>query len=247
MQAKSIINRSSAVKLAVSNQLPVIRRRRVTYLENDIDRETKETVRHARPGGSMAIKIRFYISLALIYSSTMLLAWYMFSPDTFIFEKKPTPAVAVVPAILPQATPPPPSVISGKPVRIVVPRLGINLLVEEGNYDSIKHTWTLSAGNAHFATPSMPPNDYQGNTLVYGHNHDLVLGRLRNSAVGDIAQIFTENGPTFVYSFTNFENVKPDNMSAFKYQGPPTLIIQTCTGNWNETRGLYSFKFERVE
>lgn len=190
--------------------------------------------------------IRFYASLAIVYSLTLVFAWYIFSPATFFIQPIP-PAIQAAPALLLPPTPPPPNILSGKPVRIIVPRLGINLLVEEGNYDSIKHTWTLSAGNAHFAAPSMPPNNYRGNTLIYGHNHDLVLGRLRNGVVGDEAKILTENGHTFFYSFVSAENVKPDNMGVFQYQGPPTLVIQTCTGNWNETRGLYSFKLVRVE
>jgi LPXTG-site transpeptidase (sortase) family protein len=190
-------------------------------------------------------KARYYASLFLIYASTVVFAVYIGRPGLFYDKRTPLPAVLA--AELPQPPAQSPKVVSGTPVRITIARFGIDLKVHEGNYDSIKHTWTLSDNNAHFAAPSMPPNDHQGNTLIYGHNHDLVLGRLRNLSPGDEARVYTENGLTFIYTFTDAKNVKPDDVTAFKYEGPPTLVLQTCTGNWNEWRGLYSFKLERIE
>lgn len=191
-------------------------------------------------------RARYYSSVSVLYLATLLFALFIFQQPAFLFHKQP-PAGSVAAAGLPHPPKDDPAIITGTPVRIVVPSTDTDLQVDQGNYNSIDQTWTLSGYNAQFATPSMPPNDKQGNTLIYGHNNKYVFGPLKKLVAGDVAELFTDNGHTFFYTFDKSESVKPDNMIVFQYQGPPTLVIQTCTGNWNEWRTLYSFKFERVQ
>ncbi len=249
MHAKSLTNSSGSGSSTGTGLLsiPLIWRHRQNSSRHrkkkTLGRSQRTAFLSSQPTSKTA-KARFYGSVLAIYAATLMFASYI-SPVN-IFKQSPTPSQLAA-AQLPPPPPPPPQVISGRPVRISVPRLGINLPVEDGHYNSITGKWTLSDANAHYATPSMPPNDHQGNTLVYAHNHDMVFGLLRNAQVDDVAEIFTENGRKFVYKFTRSENVTPETTNVFQYQGVPTLVLQTCTGNWNETRGLYYFKFEKVE
>jgi len=57
----------------------------------------------------------------------------------------------------------------GVPVRIVVPALSLNLPVTPGSFDPNTEEWTLSDDSAYYATFSVPVNDSNGTTLIYGH------------------------------------------------------------------------------
>src|SRR5258708_457699 len=108
-------------------------------------------------------KARFYISVSVIYALTLLFA--MGSLNIGVFRKAPVYAqtTPVTPISITRAI----VVTAGKPVRIVVPRLGVDLPVDDGTYDIANKTWTLSGYHAQFALPSVVANDYQGNTLIY--------------------------------------------------------------------------------
>ncbi len=136
--------------------------------------------------------------------------------------------------------------ISGRPVRLKILTLNLELPVEEGNYNPADASWTLSGYNAHFAMPTMPANNQEGNTLVYGHNNKYVFGPLKNLPAGAVAEILTDNGHLFYYTLEASNTVPPDDLSIFTYEGPPILTLQTCSGNWNELRTLSRFKLTRV-
>lgn len=187
-------------------------------------------------------KARFYLSVSAVYALTLLFVASAF--NLAIFHKKPillnsTPytPVSITKAIV---------VTAGKPNQIVIPRLGIDLPIDDGVYDSANQTWSLSGYRAQFALPSVVANDYQGNTLIYGHNNMSVFGKLKTLQPGDSMQLFTDNGHTFNYIYQRLNDVQPDDLSVFKYDGPPTVTVQTCTGNWNEIRRMYQFKFDKA-
>jgi sortase (surface protein transpeptidase) len=131
-------------------------------------------------------------------------------------------------------------------VRVVVPRLGVDLPVDEGNYDEANQTWTLSGYHAQFAVASMVANDYQGNTFIYGHNNPSVFGKLKQLVPGDSMQLYTDNGLVFNYVYDTYADLQPNDGSVFKYDGPPRATIQTCAGSWNELRRMYHFDFKEV-
>jgi hypothetical protein len=188
-------------------------------------------------------KARFYTSAGAVYALT--LVFLLSSLNIGMFRKTPVYAnaqpyqpVSIIKALV---------ITAGKPVEIVFPQLGLDLPVDDGNYDIANQTWTLSGYRAQFALPSVVPNDYQGNTLIYGHNNMKVFGKLRDLQPGDTMQLITNNHLTFNYSYRSYRDVQPDDLSVFKYDGPPTVTVQTCTGSWNEIRRLYEFKFVKVE
>ena len=139
--------------------------------------------------------------------------------------------------------------ISGTPVRITIPsEWNLDLPVIPGVYDPSSDSWTLSGYKAQFATASEPANNVGGETFIYGHNNDYVFGALRHvtPTVGAEAFVYTNNGHEFAYTFQKTWSVGPYDVSTLNYQGPPVLLIQTCTGSFNELRTMYLFNFEKV-
>ena len=136
--------------------------------------------------------------------------------------------------------------ISGIPVRIVVPSLAIDIPIQPGEYDGATDSWTLGGYVAQFATMTVPANNQQGNTFIYGHNNRYVFGPLKHLQTGAEIIVVTSNGNQFTYIFESARTVIPEDVTLFNYQGPPILTVQTCTGAWHEKRQLYQFKFSGV-
>jgi LPXTG-site transpeptidase (sortase) family protein len=140
-----------------------------------------------------------------------------------------------------------PVVKYGMPKRLVIPSLNFDRDILKGEYDAAKNTWNVSGTGVHFAYPTSQPNDYSGNTLIYGHNNKNVFGPLKKIKSGDIVEVITSNNLKFTYTYDKYEELEPGNVSIFFYEGDPVLTLQTCSGYWNEIRRLYTFKYVKVE
>lgn len=131
--------------------------------------------------------------------------------------------------------------IVGVPVRIVIPSLTIDLAVGTGSYNTATASWNVDATKAYYADISMPINNSNGTTLIYGHAQSPVFGRLPAIQPGSTAEVYTDNGYLFQYSYQSMTKVLPTDTSVFRADGPPTLTLQTCTGDWDAYRAMYSF------
>jgi LPXTG-site transpeptidase (sortase) family protein len=137
-----------------------------------------------------------------------------------------------------------PTLVTGKPVRIAIPSLGLDLDVIDGTYNTRTGAWTLTKDKAQFATPSTQPNNEEGNTLIYGHYRREVFASLHTIQPGAQAIVTTDNGYQFTYTFTESETVDPSNVDIFNYEGAPRLTVQTCTGAFFEHRQFFYFKYD---
>lgn len=193
---------------------------------------------------------KFYISVALYYLVTLIFGIYIFRPqliDVVLKKDRLTPVVlADITANNPTETAAPVPIIMGKPVRLLVPSVDIDLPVIDGQYNPLDQSWTLVSDKAHFAIPSLPANDRGGSTLIYGHNTPPVFKKLSGLTAGASAEVYTDNGYVFSYTFIQAEKVAPDNTATFSYSGTPILTLQTCSGIWSELREMFTFKFEKV-
>jgi LPXTG-site transpeptidase (sortase) family protein len=136
--------------------------------------------------------------------------------------------------------------VSGTPTRIDVPSVNVSVDVAPGYYNKESQTWTLSTNKAHYATITPKPNDANGNTFIYGHNRPEVFSKLLNLHKGDEAIVTTGNKHTFIYKMVNRHDTKPTDDSLFRYQGPPILTLQTCSGFWYQNRSLFVFELVRA-
>lgn len=134
--------------------------------------------------------------------------------------------------------------ITGNPVGINIPSVGINIPVINGYYYPNTKTWTLSLDKAQFATPTAKPNNLTGNTFIYGHYRVGVFYTLPRIQPGAEAQITTDNGYVFTYRFYRTYATQPTDNSVLTYQGPPMLTLQTCSGTWYQNRQMYLFSYQ---
>jgi LPXTG-site transpeptidase (sortase) family protein len=136
---------------------------------------------------------------------------------------------------------------SGIPTRIVVPSIGVDVSVGVGSYNPSDGTWTLDDERAFYADASVPVNDNNGVTLIYGHARSAVFGRLGEVTDGNDATVYTDTGYTFHYVYESKQDVVPTDTSIFRDDGAPTLVLQTCSGPWDAYRTLVSFQFTGEE
>lgn len=139
-----------------------------------------------------------------------------------------------------------PNLISGKPIKLKIPKLNMDLPIKEGNYNSFDNSWTIDNKSAFYATMTPELNNLAGNTLVYGHNSNQVFGKLNQLKINDVVQVESLNQKIFTYKLSEIKDVEPTDLSLFEYRGEPILTIQTCSGTWNERRRLFMFRLNEV-
>lgn len=136
--------------------------------------------------------------------------------------------------------------ITGQANRISVPSVGIDLPVAPGSYDEKNKTWEINNQSAFHAQTSVPANDTNGTTLIYGHATAAIFARLPWVTRGAEATVYTADETQFVYTFESMEQVSPSSVDAIRADGAPKLILQTCSGLFDEYRTLVKFTFKEV-
>lgn len=158
----------------------------------------------------------------------------------------PTPVSAtIIPApqrVIPQIIP----ATQGIPVRVVVPSVLIDLPVKVGSYNPDNASWDVDMDNAYYADVSVPINNSNGTTLIYGHAQSQIFETLPSIQPDAEAIVYTDSGYEFRYQHTSSRLVLPTDVSVFTANGPPELVLQTCIGVYSELRGLYSFKLVAI-
>jgi LPXTG-site transpeptidase (sortase) family protein len=144
-------------------------------------------------------------------------------------------------------TEPAPQSISGHPVRVVSPSVGVDMPVVDGFYEKASGEWTLYDDRAMFAAMTTEPNDKSGQTFIYGHATQRVFGKLLNMKAGQVVEVYTSNGYKFTYTLKETETVTPQNTGVLAYEGSPRLLLQTCVGTFSESRRFFILDFTKVE
>ena len=183
-------------------------------------------------------KARFY-SLAGLLNLAVGVMFY-----TINITPAPVSAVYTPPAI--QKTPQRIAATQGIPIRVVVPAVSIDLPVKVGTYNPDNSSWDVDMDNAYYADVSMPINNSNGTTLIYGHAQSQIFETLPNIQPDAEAVVYTDTGYAFHYKHTTSQLVQPNDVSVFTASGPPKLVLQTCIGVYSELRGLYSFKLVTI-
>ena len=132
--------------------------------------------------------------------------------------------------------------ITGTATRIQIPSVGIDTAVRPGDYDAQSKTWALDTASAFYATMTVPVNNANGTTLIYGHAGWGVFEALPAVTTGAEARVATSEGRTFIYAFQSSRQVDPSDVSSLVSTGPPLLIVQTCSGAFDSFRTLVTFR-----
>jgi sortase (surface protein transpeptidase) len=136
--------------------------------------------------------------------------------------------------------------ISGNPVHLSIPSVGISVNVIPGYYYPKTQSWTLSLTDAQYAVMTAKPNNKSGDTFIYGHYRIGVFYTLPRIQAGAQVSLTTDTGHTFIYTFQASTITSPSNTSLFTYKGKPILVLQTCTGVHFENRQLFVFNLSKV-
>lgn len=186
--------------------------------------------------------------LAAIFGTLLIVLGIAGVAPTLYFDWSQRGSVPAHLAQVPKAVAAPAkTVITGDPNKLEIPSLKMNLQVIDGYYNQKTQDWTLTLNKAQYATPSVQPNDVQGNTLIYGHYRPEVFAYLHLIKPGAQATVTTSNGYRFHYTFVGTFATKPTDTSIFNNDGAPRLTIQTCSGAFFQNRQMYQFKFDGVE
>jgi len=175
------------------------------------------------------------------------IGWRPFSENAF--NKQPAGITFNMPANAPSAPVASPSrtVVSGHPVRLQIPSLGFDLPIIDSIYNSKSQTWNLTTNKVQYATVTLQPNNASGNTFMYGHHRREVFEFLYKIQPGAQAIVTTDNGHVFTYTYVGAHTTDPNDDSLFKYQGPPILTLQTCSGPVYQYRQLFTFSLAGVQ
>lgn len=136
------------------------------------------------------------------------------------------------------------SQIQGRPNRILIPSLSIDLPVALQSYSLVTKTWPVAPGVANYAKESALTNNAKSETLIYGHNNRTVFGPVLKMQPGDLVYVYTDNGHIFKYSYASSQDVTPTKTEIFSQMANADagLKLLTCNGPNFEYRHLMSFK-----
>ncbi len=190
-------------------------------------------------------RLNLFSSVILLYGMTLFIVWAQIDPlISRQFSPAPQSYALAAPRKIPESKRI--QIRSGVPSKIEIPKLSLTKAVLPGIYDEKNDTWNVSDSDVHFAELSSNANDFSGATLIYGHNNRFTLGRLSELAVGDQVNLTTQNNYRMTYSLVSVSDNEPNNTSIFDYSGPPILVLQTCSGAFNESRRFYTFELSGV-
>lgn len=113
------------------------------------------------------------------------------------------------------------------PQEIIINSIHIDLPIYSAQI--INNNWETTTEGVSYLTGSPIPGD-KGNSILYGHNWESLLGRLPNLKPGQIIEIvFSDKSKKkFLVKYTTI--VTPDNVSILAAATDKRITIYTCTG-----------------
>lgn len=134
--------------------------------------------------------------------------------------------------------------VAGWPVNIAIPSVDINVGIVNGYFDAKTASWNVGLSVAQFVPLTTPPNNLDGDTYIYGHYRPAVFAYLHHIVPGSTATVTTANGYLFTYKYINTYATPPSDISVLSsYDGPPILLVQTCSGSFFQNRQFYVFDY----
>lgn len=118
------------------------------------------------------------------------------------------------------------------PVRLIIPRLNIDIPVLPSKV--IDGNWELSDNSASFGLGSAFPGD-RGNTVIFGHARENILGPLKRIAIKDRVHVLTQKH-YFSYEVNEIKSVYPSQVEVVAPQSDDRLTLFTCSGFLDKQR-----------
>lgn len=113
------------------------------------------------------------------------------------------------------------------PVRIRIPSLNVDLPIVQSTIEN--NEWaTTKDGISYLASSPIPGK--KGNSVLYGHNWNNLLGNLKNVKTGEKIEIEYNNKTIKVFSINTMGVVTPDQTHVLSPSNDVRITLYTCTG-----------------
>jgi len=133
--------------------------------------------------------------------------------------------------------------ISQKPGTLYIPKLNRVLAVSDGQV--INDRWTTSQTGVSYLKTTPTPGS-KGNSVLYGHNLENILGDLYLLQNGDNIYVVTRNGSFVKYQVSEVKEVTPQSIEILDNTKDARLTLYTCSGFLDTARFVVIAKQVRV-
>lgn len=126
-------------------------------------------------------------------------------------------------------------VISGKilPSRLVIPSVGIDLPVIPSEIK--EGQWETTDKGVSFLKSGIIPGE-RGNSIMYGHNWESLLGPLIGIKAGDTMTVVFTSGEKKTFVVAGIMTVTPDQTHILNETSDRRITLYTCTGFMDSKR-----------
>lgn len=114
-----------------------------------------------------------------------------------------------------------------KPVYIKSYPIGIDVDIKDATISN--GVWGIHPNSVNFLVSSAGLGS-SGNTILYGHNKDTIMGPIRWVQTGSKIEILGSDNNTYFYEVVKTDTVSPDNLEYIGEKNEETLTLYTCVG-----------------
>ena len=118
--------------------------------------------------------------------------------------------------------------IGAKPAKLYIPRLSRILYVSDGYVTG--NRWIISQTGVSFYPESALPGTSSGNSVLYGHNTEEILGGLWQVQDGDFLYVVLKNGEFVKSQVFEKKEITPKQVEILNSSADSRLTIYTCSG-----------------
>ena len=128
------------------------------------------------------------------------------------------------------------------PIAIRIPEIGINLPVVPAYIKNSK--WGTTSTGISWLIASPIPGEL-GNSILYGHNWNSLLGDLENVKTGYTVEILYKNSVKRYFRISYIAIVNPNQIHVLNQTNDARLTIYTCTGFLDQKRLVVTAEYQQ--
>ena len=114
-----------------------------------------------------------------------------------------------------------------KPTKLYIPKIAKILYVSDGYV--VDNRWAISETGVSYLVSSATPGQ-TGNSVIYGHNRNDILGYLPNVTTGDPVYVVLTSGDYIKYEVAETKVIEPTQVKMLNQSQDSRLTICPCTG-----------------
>lgn len=114
-----------------------------------------------------------------------------------------------------------------KPTKLYIPKIAKILYVSDGYV--VDNRWAISETGVSYLISSALPGQ-TGNSVIYGHNRQEILGNLPQVTAGDPVFVVLTSGDFVKYAVFETKVIEPTQVDILNQSADSRLTIYTCSG-----------------